>query len=61
MFYFSTVNISNFNVLIDGRNIFGQSIGYQIRKYDEIRKNTIEQGDDYTTGYLLDCIYYKDH
>ena len=61
MFYFSTVNISNYNVLIDGRNIFSQSIGYQIRKYDEIRKNTIEQGDDYTTGYLLDCIYYKDH
>ena len=61
MFYVSTVNISNYNVLIDGRNIFGQSIGYQIRKYDEIRKNTIEQGDDYTTGYLLDCIYYKDH
>ena len=61
MFYVSTVNISNYNVLIDGRNIFGQSIAYQIRKYDEIRKNTIEQGDDYTTGYLLDCIYYKDH
>ena len=61
MFYVSTVNISNYNVLIDGRNIFSQSIGYQIRKYDEIRKNTIEQGDDYTTGYLLYCIYYKDH
>ena len=26
-----------------------------------IRKITIGQGDDYTTGYLLDYSYFKDH
>ena len=33
----------------------------QIKKYDEIRKTATGQGDDYTTGCLLDCQYFKDH
>ena len=32
-----------------------------IKQYDEIRKTATEQGDDYTTGYLLDYQYFKDH
>ena len=27
--------------------------------YDSIRKMAAGQGDDYTTGYLLDYIYFK--
>ena len=27
--------------------------------YDKIQKNTIAQGDDYTTGCLLDYLYFK--
>ena len=32
-----------------------------IKQYDEIRKTETEQGDDYTTRYLLDYQYFKDH
>ena len=40
-------NITNYNVLIDGRNFYDQSISDQIKKYDEIRKIPAGQGDDY--------------
>ena len=28
-------------------------------KYEDIRQNATGQGDDYTTGCLLDYIYFK--
>ena len=55
------VNITNYNVLIDGRNFYDQPINDQIKKYDEIRKISTVKGDDYTTGCLLDNQYFKDH
>ena len=30
-------------------------------KYEDIRKNATGKGDDYTTGCLLDYIYFKDY
>ena len=54
-------SITNYNVLIDGRNFYDQSINDQIRKYDEIRKIVTGKGDDYTTRCLLDYQYYIDH
>ena len=50
-----------YNVLIDGRNFYGQPINDQIKKYDEIRTIATRKGDDYTTGCLLDYQYFKDH
>ena len=32
------VNITNYIVVIDGRNFYGQPINDQIKKYDEVRK-----------------------
>ena len=32
-----------------------------VKQYEEIRKTATEQGDDYTTGCLLDYQYFKDH
>ena len=32
-----------------------------IKQYDEIRKTAAGQGEDYTTGCLLDYQYFKDH
>ena len=32
------VNIGNYDVLIDGRNFYDQSINDQIKKYEEVRK-----------------------
>ena len=53
--------IKNYNVLIDGRNFYDQSINDLIKQYDEIRKVSTGYGDDYTTGCLLDYAYFKDN
>ena len=55
------VDITNYKVLIDGRNFYDQPISDQIKKYDEIRKIATEKGDYYTTGCLLDYQYFKNH
>ena len=52
-YFLSRVDITNYNVLIDGRNFYDQPINDQIKKYDEIRKIATGKGDNYTTGYLL--------
>ena len=48
------VNIKNCNLENDGRNFYDQPI----KKYYEVRKKVIAQGDDYTTCYLLDYGYF---
>ena len=60
-YFLPRVDITNCNVLIDGRSFYDQPINDQIKKYDKIRKIAAVQGDDYTTGYLLDYQYFKDH
>ena len=52
------LKIDNYNIEIDGRNFYDQSINDSIKRYDEIRKISIGQGDDYTTGCLLDFAYF---
>ena len=47
--------------MIDGRNFYDQTINDLIKQYDEVRKVSIGQGDDYTTGCLLDYAYFKDN
>ena len=60
--FFPRVNITNYNVLIiDGRNFYDQPINDLVKQYNEIRKIATGQGDDYTTGCLLDYHYFKDH
>ena len=58
-YFLPRVNITNYNVLIDGRNFYDQPINDQIKKSDEIRKIATGKGDDYTTGCLLDYQYFK--
>ena len=60
-YFLPRVNITKYNVLIDGRNFYDQPISDQIRKYDEVRKIATGKGDDYTTGCLLDHQYFKDN
>ena len=57
-YFLPRVDITNYNVLIDGRNFYDQPITDQIKKYDEIRKIATGKGDDYTTGCLLDYQYF---
>ena len=52
--------IKNYNVLIDGRKLYDQPINDLIKQYDEVRKVSAGQGDDYTTGCLLNYAYFKD-
>ena len=59
--FLPVVKITNYNVLIDGRTSYDQPINDQIKKHNDIRKTETEQGDDYTTGCLLDYQYFKDH
>ena len=53
--------IEKYNVLIDRRNFYGQTINDLIYQYDEERKVSIGQGDDYTIECLLDYAYLKDN
>ena len=45
--------------MIDGRNISDQIVKNNLRTYDNIRKITTGQADDYTTGFLLDDPFFK--
>ena len=53
------LKIKNCNIEIDGRNVYDQSINDSISQYDEIRKISIGQGADYTTGCLLGSAYFE--
>ena len=55
--FLQRVDITNYSVLIDGRNFYDQAINDQIKKYDEIRKIATGKGDDYTNGCLLEDHY----
>ena len=46
--------IKHYNFLISGENLYDQHIDYDIKWYEEIRKLTTRQGEDYTRGCLLD-------
>ena len=59
-YFLPRVNITNYNVLIDGRNFYDQPINDLVKQYDEIRKTATGQGDDYTTGCSLDYQHFKD-
>ena len=58
--YLANVEIKNYNVMINGENSLDQPIKNNKVTYENIRKIATGQGDDYTTGYLLDCPYFKD-
>ena len=45
--------------MIDGRNFFDQPIKNDIKTYENIRKITTGQQDDYKTSCLLDYNYFK--
>ena len=47
--------------MIDERNFYDQPINDLIKQHDEVRKVSTGQGDDYTTGCLLDHAYFKDN
>ena len=59
-YYLPNVEIRNYNFMINGENVFDQPIKNNKVTYESIRKIATGQGDDYTTGCLLDYPYFKD-
>ena len=47
------------NTAGNGRNFCDQPINDSFKQHDKIRKISTGQGDDYTTGCLLDFVYFE--
>ena len=58
-YYIPNVEKKDYNVIIDGKNVFDQPVKNDKATYENIRKIAIGYGDDYTTGCLLDYTYFK--
>ena len=58
-YFLRRVKIENYNIEIDGRNSYDQSANDSVNQHDKIRKISTGQGDDYTTGCLLDFTYFE--
>ena len=52
------VEIKDYNIMINEENFFDQPIKNNKVTYENIRKIATGQGDDYTTGCLLDYSYF---
>ena len=61
IYYILNVEIKDYIVIIDGKNFFNQPINSMIKTYENIRKITVGQGNDYTNGCLLHYKYFKKH
>ena len=59
-YYLPTVEIKGYNRMINGENLFDQRIKNNKVTYENIRRIATGQGDDYTTGCLLDYPYFID-
>ena len=58
-YFLPRIKIENYNIKIDGKSFYDQPINDWIKQYDEVRKVSTGQGDDYTTGCLLDFSYFE--
>ena len=47
--------------MTDGKNFFGHPIKNELITYENILKIATGQGDDYTTGCLLDYNHFKNY
>ena len=59
-YYLPTVEIKDYNIMINGENFFDQPIKNNKVTYENFRKIATGQGGDYTTGCLLDYSYFAD-
>ena len=59
-YYLPTLEVKDYNVMIDGRNSFDQPIKNDLKTYDNIRKIATSKGDDYIAELcLLDYPYIE--
>ena len=57
-YYLPSVEIKNYNIMINGENLFDQPIKNKNITYDNVRKIATGHGDDYAVGCLLDYPYF---
>ena len=60
-YYLPKVTIKDYNVMIDGKNVFDQPINSKFKTYENVREIATGQGYDYTNGCLLDYSYFKEN
>ena len=51
--------IKNYIIIIDWKNFYDQAIDSDIKQYEKFGKLTTGQGENYTTGCLLDYDYIE--
>ena len=54
-YFFPTVEIKDYNVMIDGRHVFHQPVKNDLRTYET------GKGDGYITDNFVDYPYFKEH
>ena len=59
-YYLPTVEIKDYNIMINGEKVFDQPVKNNKVTYENIGKIATSQGDHYTTGCLLDYSYFVD-
>ena len=60
-YYLPKVEMKDYSVMIDGKNFFDRQINSKLKTYENVRKIATGEGDDYTTGYLLDYSCFKEN
>ena len=60
-YYLRRIDFKKYNVIIDGRNFYDNTIESDIEIYSELKKVMIGKGEDYTAGSLLDFNYFLKH
>ena len=60
-YYLPEVEIKSYHVKIEGKEFFDQPINNDTKIYESIRKVATGQGDNRTTGCLLDYPYFKEN
>ena len=58
-YFLPSLNIGDYNIIINGRNFYDQNISDDFKKYEELKKVMTGRDEDFTTGSLLDYDYWK--
>ena len=58
--YFPNLEVKDYEVMINGENLFHQPAKGNKVTYENIRKTVSSRGNAFSTGCLLDYSYFKD-
>ena len=60
-YYLPKAEIKSYNVKIDDKNFFDEPVNNDTKTYENIGEIATSQGNDYTTGCLLDYPYFREN